>query len=87
MSARIEVIGLTKTYRREGGEAITPVDDVSLTVGVDEMVVLLGPSGSGKTTLLRCVAGLERPDKGEIAIDGRTVFSSAKGIWEPTERR
>lgn len=87
MSARIEVVDLTKTYRREGGEAITPVDDVSLSVGVDELVVLLGPSGCGKTTLLRCVAGLERPDRGEIIIDGRTVFSSKKGIWEPTEHR
>jgi iron(III) transport system ATP-binding protein len=87
MSPRIEVIGLTKTYRRDGGETITPVDDVSLQVGADELVVLLGPSGCGKTTLLRCVAGLERPDRGTIIIDGRTVFSSEKGIWEPAERR
>jgi iron(III) transport system ATP-binding protein len=87
MTARIEVIDLTKTYRREGGEIITPVDNVSLSVGADELVVLLGPSGCGKTTLLRCVAGLERPDRGTIMIDGRTVFSASKGIWEPTERR
>ncbi|WP_431284591.1 ABC transporter ATP-binding protein [Humitalea sp. 24SJ18S-53] len=87
MSPRIEVIDLTKTYRRDGGEVITPVDHVSLDVGADELVVLLGPSGCGKTTLLRCVAGLERPDRGTIVIDGRTVFSSDKGIWEPTERR
>jgi ABC-type Fe3+/spermidine/putrescine transport system ATPase subunit len=87
MTPRIEVVDLTKSYRRDGGEMITPVDHVSLAVGVDELVVLLGPSGCGKTTLLRCVAGLERPDRGTIVIDGRTVFSAAKGIWEPTERR
>jgi ABC-type Fe3+/spermidine/putrescine transport system ATPase subunit len=87
MSSRIEVIDLTKTYRREGGEVITPVDNVSLSVGADELVVLLGPSGCGKTTLLRCVAGLERPDRGTVVIDGRTVFSASRGIWEPTERR
>ncbi|UFN48272.1 ABC transporter ATP-binding protein [Roseomonas sp. OT10] len=87
MSPRIEVVDLTKTYRREGGEAITPVDDVSLSVGAEELVVLLGPSGCGKTTLLRCVAGLERPDRGRIVVDGRTVFCSRQGIWEPAERR
>lgn len=87
MSARIEITALTKTYRREGGETITPVNDISLSVGADELVVLLGPSGCGKTTLLRCVAGLERPDRGRIVIDGKTVFCSRDNIWEPTERR
>jgi molybdate transport system ATP-binding protein len=40
----------------------------------DEVVVLFGPSGSGKTTLLNIVAGLVRPDAGEIAFDGHVVF-------------
>ena len=84
---RIEVIDLVKSYRREGGARITPVDHVNLTVAQQELVVLLGPSGCGKTTLLRCVAGLERPDEGEIIIDGQTVFSSKKGIYEPPDRR
>lgn len=84
---RIEVIGLLKTFKREGGSSITPIDNISLSVGENELVVLLGPSGCGKTTLLRCVAGLERPDEGEIVIDGRTVFSSRKGIYEPADRR
>jgi len=84
---RIEVIDLVKTYKREGGAAITPVDHVNLTVAANELVVLLGPSGCGKTTLLRCVAGLERPDQGEIIIDGRTVYSSKKGIYETSDRR
>jgi ABC-type Fe3+/spermidine/putrescine transport system ATPase subunit len=84
---RIEVIDLVKTYKREGGASITPVNHVTLTVAANELVVLLGPSGCGKTTLLRCVAGLERPDEGEIIIDGKTVFSSKKGIYEPSDRR
>ncbi|HEY0123915.1 MAG TPA: ABC transporter ATP-binding protein [Rhizobium sp.] len=84
---RIEVIDLVKSYRREGGARITPVDHVNLTVAEKELVVLLGPSGCGKTTLLRCVAGLERPDEGEIIIEGETVFSSKKGIYEPPDRR
>lgn len=84
---RIEVRGLVKSFRRVGGVAITPVDHVDLTVAKDELVVLLGPSGCGKTTLLRCVAGLERPDEGEIIIDGVTVFSSTQKIFIPAERR
>jgi ABC-type Fe3+/spermidine/putrescine transport system ATPase subunit len=84
---RIEVVDLVKTYRREGGAAITPVNHIDLVVAPNELVVLLGPSGCGKTTLLRCVAGLERPDSGEIAIDGKTVFSSRKGIFEPADQR
>ncbi len=84
---RIEVVDLVKSYRRDGGATITPVDHINLTVDEKELVVLLGPSGCGKTTLLRCVAGLERPDEGEIIIEGQTVFSSKKGIYEPPDRR
>jgi ABC-type sugar transport system ATPase subunit len=47
--------------------------DISLEVGDGELLVLVGPSGCGKTTLLRCIAGLEEPSRGEIAIDGRSV--------------
>ncbi|WP_285295332.1 ABC transporter ATP-binding protein [Aureimonas altamirensis] len=85
--ARIEIVDLVKTYQREGGANLTPVNRINLTVAPDELVVLLGPSGCGKTTLLRCVAGLERPDAGEIIINGRTVFSSRKGIYVPANRR
>ncbi|HSQ12607.1 MAG TPA: ABC transporter ATP-binding protein, partial [Candidatus Deferrimicrobium sp.] len=49
--------------------------------------VLLGPSGSGKTTLLRSVAGLEKPDSGEISLDDKMVFSSSRRISEPPEAR
>jgi iron(III) transport system ATP-binding protein len=84
---RIEIVDLVKTFRRVGGQSITPVDHVSLAVGVNEMVVLLGPSGCGKTTLLRCVAGLEQPDAGEIIINGEIVFSARKRIFIPANRR
>lgn len=87
MTPRIEISNVTKRFKRAGGKTITPVDAISLTVSANELVVLLGPSGCGKTTLLRCVAGLERPDEGEITIEGRTVFSAAKGIFVPPEQR
>ena len=87
MTPRIQISNVTKRFRRAGGKVIVPVDNISLTVDENELVVLLGPSGCGKTTLLRCVAGLERPDEGEIIVEGRVVFSSAKGIFVPPDQR
>ena len=84
---RIEIRNLNKAFKRVGGASLKPVDNINLTVDHDEMVVLLGPSGCGKTTLLRCVAGLERPDSGEILINGVTVYSSERGIFMPPEQR
>ncbi|MEX3764019.1 ABC transporter ATP-binding protein [Paraburkholderia phenoliruptrix] len=60
---------------------IVAVDDVSIDVKEGEFVVLLGPSGAGKTTTLRLIAGLERPDEGEIFID-----SAAATQMHPADR-
>ena len=48
---------------------------------------LLGPSGSGKTMTLRAIAGLESPDRGRIALHGRVLFDSTKGINVPARER
>jgi molybdate transport system permease protein len=48
---------------------------------------LLGPSGSGKTMTLRAIAGLEKPDRGCIVLDGRVLFDSEKGIDVPARAR
>src|SRR3954447_8401817 len=61
--------------------------DVSFRAAPGEIVALLGPSGSGKTTLLRCVAGLERPHKGQIAIGERVLFDADRKVELPAERR
>ncbi|MEM6846525.1 MAG: ABC transporter ATP-binding protein [Pseudomonadota bacterium] len=51
------------------------VDDVNLKVNDGSFVVLLGPTGAGKTTTLRLISGLERPDSGDVLIDGRSVVN------------
>ena len=51
------------------------------------VTALFGPSGSGKTSIVGMIAGLIKPDRGRIVIDGETVFDSATGIDEPAHRR
>jgi molybdate transport system permease protein len=53
----------------------------------DAPLAILGPSGAGKTMLLRCIAGLERPDSGRIALDGRVLFDSGRKIDVPSRLR
>lgn len=60
--------------------------DVSFTAGNGPLAIL-GPSGAGKTMLLRCVAGLERPDRGRIALDGRTLSDAEHRVHVPARRR
>jgi molybdate transport system ATP-binding protein len=60
--------------------------ELALAVG-RETFALVGPSGAGKTTVLRTVAGLARPKRGRIALDGRVLFDAAARIDRPPEER
>ena len=60
------------TYRAESGP-VEALRDVGFSVGRGELVALVGPSGCGKSTLLRVVAGLRRPTRGSVEVDGRAV--------------
>ncbi|MCF0142991.1 MAG: ATP-binding cassette domain-containing protein [Parasporobacterium sp.] len=53
----------------------------------DEVVALLGASGCGKSMTLKCIAGIEKPDKGHIIVDGVTLFDSEKGINLTPQKR
>jgi molybdate transport system ATP-binding protein len=75
---------LSATIRARLSSAFTL--DVHLTA-TPGMTMILGASGSGKTTLLRCLAGLRRPDAGEIIIGDRTLFRSASGVDTPARHR
>ncbi|MFD4118620.1 ABC transporter ATP-binding protein [Streptomyces niveus] len=65
----------------------TVFDGLSLDIVDGESLVLLGPSGCGKTSTMRCIAGLEEPSTGSIAIGDRTVFSTTGGINISPHRR
>lgn len=61
-----------KRYRR-GGQSVPVLEDLSLSVNSGDFVALMGPSGSGKSTLLNLIAGIDRPDSGEILIGGQDI--------------
>jgi ABC-type Fe3+/spermidine/putrescine transport system ATPase subunit len=67
--------------------AVRAIDGVSFDIADGEFVSLLGPSGCGKTTTLRCIAGLEDPTAGSIALDRRIVSAPARGLLVPTHER
>jgi branched-chain amino acid transport system ATP-binding protein len=70
----LSVEGLSVAYG-----AITGVEDVSLSVGEGEIVTVIGANGAGKSTLLRAIAGLQRPRRGSITLDGRPLAGLAPG--------
>jgi len=82
----VKVQDLVKVYRTGRGSVVA-CDRVSFEVEDGRFFTLLGPSGSGKTTTLRCVAGLERPDGGQIELAGTVVSSDQHGIFIPPNRR
>src|SRR5712691_1075015 len=78
----IEVENLTKVYGQ-----VSVLAAITETFADAEISVLLGASGCGKTTTLRCIAGLERPSAGSIAINRAAVYRDRPPVFVPVERR
>jgi putative ABC transport system ATP-binding protein len=68
----IEVKNVSKSYRRDSIE-IPVLNNISITVPEGEFLALMGPSGSGKTTLLNLVAGIDRPNSGDVIVNGTDI--------------
>ena len=79
MTAPVAHIAITKRFPQ-----FTLDCDVTFEAGATSV---FGPSGSGKTTLLNCIAGLSRPDSGQITVMGTTLFSASDGKVVPPEKR
>jgi len=78
--AKFEVAGISKSFPGETGPLLA-IADVSLTVQEGEFVALVGPSGCGKSTLLNILGGFDKPDKGEVLVDGAPIPGpSRRGI-------
>src|SRR5258705_11404138 len=83
----LRVEGLTKIFDNATDQIAGGIRDASFTLEPGTFFTLLGPSGCGKTTTLRCGAGLETPDDGVIAVDGRTLFDAKARVNVPVEQR
>lgn len=74
---RLRVKDLSHTYVDRSGRGVDAIRDIAFDVvdkpGIGEIIVFLGPSGCGKSTILKAVAGLIRPTKGEVFLDGTLI--------------
>lgn len=66
----LQLTGVSKRFGR-----VQALQDIDLSVGANELLVVLGPTGAGKTTLLRLIAGLETPDSGDVRIDSESALA------------
>ncbi|MFL9929947.1 ABC transporter ATP-binding protein [Paraburkholderia sp. RL18-103-BIB-C] len=79
----VEIRHLVKSYRR-GVQTVPVLSDITLSIGEGDFIALMGPSGSGKSTLLNLIAGIDRPDSGELRVGGLDITrlsESALAEW------
>ena len=70
--AMVDVRNVTKVYRRDAEELVV-LNGLSLQVSEGDFVALMGPSGSGKSTLLNLIAGIDKPNSGDVIVAGTNV--------------
>jgi putative ABC transport system ATP-binding protein len=71
-TALVQIRHLSKSYRR-GSQRVAVLTDVNLSIASGDFVAMMGPSGSGKTTLLNLIAGIDKPDGGELLVAGQDI--------------
>jgi len=76
--AKLAVEQVSKRFRAGRGDEVQALDAVSLQVNVGGFVCLVGPSGCGKSTLLNIIAGLEKPDSGQVLADGKPITEAGR---------
>lgn len=82
----VQAESISKRYAPGRGTDIVAVAPTSLDLHAGQVVGIVGPSGSGKSTLLRLLAGMERPDSGNLVVEGRTVWGSSSTPRSSTPR-
>src|SRR6185369_13296741 len=80
MAELLNVEHVRRTFPRGGGEDLLVLEDVNLNLREGEIVGLLGRSGSGKSTLLRLIAGLARPQGGNLSYMGAPILGPVQGV-------
>lgn len=78
---RIELRGVSHSYRRESEEGVFRLGPLSLSLRAGELVFLIGGNGSGKTTLAKLLVGLYEPDGGEANVDGKPVNEAGREAY------
>ncbi|BBQ01841.1 ABC transporter ATP-binding protein (plasmid) [Burkholderia sp. SFA1] len=68
----VQISHVAKSYRR-GVQTVPVLTDITLSIAQGDFVALMGPSGSGKSTLLNLIAGIDRPDSGELRVGGLDI--------------
>src|SRR5690242_4995276 len=72
MESIVEIRDVHKVYRRDQFE-VPVLNGITLSVPKGDFLALMGPSGSGKTTLLNLIAGIDRPTRGSISVEGNEI--------------
>jgi putative ABC transport system ATP-binding protein len=85
-SALLLAAGITRTYQ-QGSQQVDALRGVGLHINAGEFVALIGPSGSGKSTLLHLLSGLDRPDAGEVVLEGKEISNLSERELAIVRRR
>lgn len=74
----LQIKNIDKSFNKKNGNQITVLKNIKLTINNNEFVTIIGPSGCGKSTLLNLVAGLVKPDNGQLYLNGNKIKTPGK---------